>query len=142
MEVRRQTVVQAAGEGKLWREAVPGRKHPRLELAGVALHLVAVLVDASEEVGAAVDIEHDAAARVAAPLALVVVGPHLYPLGLERAAGLPPLPPLAAADLADAIGPQLRLEDGGGVRDLVLGDLLLLDLDPLRVRNPLRGEGL
>ena len=88
------------------------------------------------------DVEHDTPAGVVIPLALVVVGPHLDPLGLERAVGLPPLPPLPPADLADAVRAQLGLEHRRCMGDLVVGDLNLLDLDPLRMRHPLGRESL
>ena len=148
-EVSGKAVLQAAGERELGGQAVPRREDARLELAGMALHLVAVLVDAAEEVGAAVDVEHDpvatttSAAGIGLPLALVVVGPHLNPLRLElgaTAARLAPLPPFAAPDLADALGPELVVEETGGARQQLLADDGLLDLDPGGMRDPLRGE--
>jgi hypothetical protein len=60
MEVR--TVVETAWERKLGRESVFGRQHSSLELARMSLHLIAMLVDTAKEVGAAMNIEHDAVA--------------------------------------------------------------------------------
>jgi len=46
------TVVQTAGKGKLRCQPVSGRYHAGLELARMALHLIAVLVDAAKKIGA------------------------------------------------------------------------------------------
>lgn len=109
----------------------------------MALHLIAVHVDAAKEVCAAVNIEHDPPTGVLVLLPLVVVRPHLDPFGLQRAwVGLPPLPPLAPADLANALWSELGFEQAGGVLELVGRDSYVVDLDPLWVRDPLGREGL
>lgn len=142
VQIRCDAVLQAAREGELRCQAVPGSKDPGAELAGVSLHLISVLVDAAEEVAAAVDVHHDPCSNAASPLALVGVGAHLDPLGHQRRLGLSPLPPLAPADASDAILAKLGLEEGGGLAQVVIRDRGVLDLDVLRVRNPLGSEGL
>jgi len=142
VKVRGQAILQAAWEGKLRGQAVPRGKDPSLELSSVPLELIPVLVDASKEICAAVDVQHDALAGFAGFLPFVVVGPHLNPLRLERAVGFAPLPPLSAPNLADAVGSQLLLQRRGSMNQLVLGDLDFFDLDPLGMGNPLRGESL
>ena len=124
------------------REAVPRREDASIELARVPLQLIAVDVDAAEEVGAAVDVEHDPTPIVSGPLAREVVGTHFDPLGAQRAAGAPPLPPCLAADLLNACGAELLLDCGCGGGDLGLGDVDFVDLDPCWVGDVLCGEAL
>lgn len=69
------------------------------------LHFVA---DAAQVVGAAVQVKDDLGPGVVARLPVVVVGPHLDPLGADRAARLAPLPP-RPADAVQQVGPQLLL---------------------------------
>lgn len=142
VQVGGQAIVEAARERELRGEAVARCNYAGLELPGMPLELVAVLVNAAKIISASVNVQHDASTRLARLLALVVVGPHLDPLGTEGGVWLAPLPPLGAANLADALGSQLLLEEGCGADDLVLRDLDLLDLDPLRMRDPLGREGL
>ena len=89
------------------------------------------------------NVKHDPLAlRIVGLFALAVVGFHLDPLGLQGLSGLAPLPPIAAADLADAIGTQLLLQEGSGLVDLFTGYLDFVDANPLGMGHPLRGEGL
>lgn len=137
------TVHQPAWEGELGRQPVAGGQDAGLELARVALHLVAVLVDAAKVVSTAVDIQHDALALVRVePLAGVVVFAHLNPFGPERRVVAPPLPPRLAADGGDAGGAQLRANALGGVLQVGRGHGDVVDVDPVRHRHPLRREGL
>lgn len=52
------------------------------------------------------------------------------------------MPPRLAANLTDAILPELCLDQGSGLLLLFIGDRDLFDADPLRMRNPLGSEGL
>lgn len=139
-----EAVDEPAGEGELRGEAVFGGQQAGVELAGVALHLVAVLVDAAKVVGAAVHIQHDALAPgVGGAEAVLPVLAHLDPLGLEGLAALaPPLPPRMPADRLDALGAQLRAHEVGRALQLRVGDGWMVDVDPVRHGHPLRGEGL
>ena len=109
----------------------------------MSLQLIAVFVDTTEVIGTAMNIEHDPLGLgIAGRFALVVVGLHLDPFGLQGFPGFAPLPPIAAANLPDAIGTKLLLEKGSGLVELLTGDFDFLDANPLRMGNPLRGESL
>jgi hypothetical protein len=114
--------MQTAGKWKLRRQSVLGRNHPRLQLARMSLHLVAVLVDTAEEVCAAVHVQHDAVALCDVKLlAGVVVLAHLDPLGVQDCAVSPPLPPFLPANGLDALGTQLRVDELSRARQLSVG---------------------
>lgn len=106
------------------------------------LQLVSVHIDAAEEVGAAVHVEHDAAPLICCLLAREVVGAHLYPFCPQLAPGTSPLPPCFAADLVDALGTELRLDGCGGFGDLRQGDDDFIRLDPCWIGDFLGGEAL
>lgn len=143
VEVHGQTVLQATREWKLGREPVLGRYDSGLELAGMALHLVAVLVDATEEVGAAVHIQHDPVAfGYAQLLPRFVVLAHLDPLGLEGCAFPSPLPPRLPAHRFHAPGTQLLADVFGGSQRLAGGYVDHLHVHPARYWHPLRRKGL
>lgn len=143
VQIRRQTVLKSAREGELWRQSVVRREHPRLQLARVSLQLVPVHVHTSKEIRSSVDIEHNLLPGVVVLFPLVVVRAHLNPFGVEgTGVRLSPLPPLASTDLPYALRAELGFEDTRGVLELVGRDGHLVDLDPLGMRNPLRGEGL
>ena len=109
----------------------------------MSLQLIAVFVDTTEIIGTAMNVQHDPLAlRIVGLFALAVVGLHLDPLGLQGLSGLAPLPPIADANLPDAIGTKLLLEKGSGLVELLTGDFDFLDANPLRMGNPLRGESL
>lgn len=142
VQICRQTVVEAAREWKLRRQSVFRGKDSRLELAGMALHLIAMFIDAAEEICAAVDVHHDTLDGIAALLPLVGIRPHLDPFSLERRLWFPPLPPSPAAHLTDAVSPQLCRQQLGRARQMLLRYGHLVDLYPLRMRHPLGGERL
>jgi hypothetical protein len=52
--------MQTAWERELGRKSVLRRQYSSLELACMTLHLIAMLVDTTKEVGAAMNIKHDA----------------------------------------------------------------------------------
>jgi hypothetical protein len=52
------------------------------------------------------------------------------------------LPPIAPTDLADAVRAQLGFKEAGSVLELGGRDGDVVDLDPLRMRDPLGREGL
>jgi hypothetical protein len=108
----------------------------------MALYLVPVLIHAAKVVCAPVDIQHDAVAQVGVLLARLIVGLHLDPLGLERTLWLAPLPPLLAADLADAVRAELLDQEVGCLQKVLLRNLDMIDPYPLGVRHPLAREGL
>jgi hypothetical protein len=111
------TVVQATGEGELRRQPVSRRYHPGLELAGMSLHLIAVLVDAAEKVGAPMHVQHDAVALCDVQLlACIVVLAHLNPFGTQDGAVSSPLPPVLPADSRNASWSQLRADELGRSR--------------------------
>lgn len=137
-----QAVVQAAWERKLGRQPVPRRKRPGLELPRMSLQLVPVLVDTSKEISTSMDIEHDSVSRVACPLTLAMVVPHLDPLRLQCFPRYSPLPPLAPASFLDSIRTKLFLEQGTSSSKLGIGNRYFVDSDPLRMRYPLAGKSL
>jgi len=55
---------------------------------------------------------------------------------------LAPLPPLLPANAANAVGAELLRQERCCSREIRLGDVNLVDFDPLWVRDPLAGEGL
>ncbi len=142
VQVGCEAVVKAAGERKLGRQPVPRCKRPGLELPRMALQLVPVLVDTSKEIGTPVYIEHDSVSRVAFPLTLAMVMPHLDPLRLQLLPRHSPLPPLAPANFLDSIRTELVLEQGSSSSKLGIGNRYFGDSDPLGMRNPLAGESL
>lgn len=99
-----------------------------------------MLVDAAKEVCASMNVQHDAVAALFVLLSQVVIGSHLDPLGLEIRLGLAPLPPLSAADLANAALAQLLSYQLGGAGEMFRCYLDGLNLDPLGMGNPLCGE--
>lgn len=108
----------------------------------MALDLIAVFIDTPKVVAAPVDVKHNTISRVGALLAFIVVGFHFDPLGLERALWLAPLPPLLAANLTDPVRPELLSQEVCRAQQVRLRDLDMVDPDPLRVWDPLAGEGL
>ena len=52
------------------------------------------------------------------------------------------MPPIRAADFLEALRAELVDEGIGSLVKVVLGDLDVFDLNPLRVWDPLRCEGL
>jgi hypothetical protein len=99
-------------------------------------------VHAPKEVPPAMHIQHDPPPRVALPLPLVEIRPHLNPLSAHLAAGPAPLPPCPAADPLNAMRAQLRLYGVRAGPQMRLGNWDLLGLDPVRGGHPLRGEAL
>jgi hypothetical protein len=99
-----------------------------------------MLINASKEVGSAMNVHHDSSQRFARLLPLVGIGAHLNPLSLELGTRTPPLPPLPSSNLADAFGAKLLLDEVGGTSQVFVNYGSSFHLDPLRVRNPLRCE--
>lgn len=89
------------------RKTILGGKDPGFEFSRMALYLIAVGIDAAEEVCTAVDVQHDAVTFARGLLAPIEVPPHLDPLALELAGRTAPLPPLLPADARNAIRPEL-----------------------------------
>lgn len=89
-------------ERELWSESITRRKYSGPQLSGMSLHLVPVLVYASEEICTTMDIQHNSGPLVAFLFPSIVIASHLNPLGLELATLSSPLPPLASPNLIDA----------------------------------------
>ena len=85
-------------------------KDPRFQFSSMPLHLVAMLVDATEKVCSAVYVQHNSFPWITHALSRRVVLPHLYPLGLQHATFSPPLPPSSSSDLVDTSMAQLCLQ--------------------------------
>lgn len=140
MKVRRKRVLETAGEGKLGRQSIARRKHSSLELPSVPLHLIAMLIDAAEEVCAAVHIQHYAGALLARLFAIVVIGAHLDPLCFQRLVIASPLPPCFASHTVDTLVSELRDQCIGSFGAHFFWNSNLLRSNPARRRNPLCGE--
>jgi hypothetical protein len=106
----------------------------------MSLHLISMLINTSEEVSSTMHIQHDSAALVIVLLARVVVAAHLDPFSLELHPFTPPLPPFASANLIDTFVAELLDQDICSLGDLVGWYRHRVDLDPPRMRYPLRRE--
>ena len=66
----------------------------------MSLHLVSMLVHASEEIASTVDVKHDPSAFVVLLLAVIEVTTHLDPFAFENCTSfLAPLPPFIPSHL-------------------------------------------
>ena len=106
----------------------------------MALDLVAVGVNTSEEICPAVNVQHDAVALARALLAVVEVSAHLDPLRLEFSRRTAPLPPLLTTYARNPIGAELSGNSGRGGGEVSVRDDDGVELHPMRRRNPLAGE--
>ena len=129
--------MQSAGKRKLRRQSISRGQNAGFQLARMSLQLIPMLVHTPKEVCASVYVQHYALAGIIGSLALVIVGPHLYPLGPETRVLFPPLPPLATAHGANAFIAQLFLQQCGGAVQVLRRDDKIVHLDPLRDGDPL-----
>jgi len=137
------TIMESTGERKLGRKSVFGSEHPGLELARMPLHLVAVFVDAAEEIGAAVYVEHDAVTLGDVQLlSSVMVLSHLNPFSLQRSSFSAPLPPRCSAHGLDTPRSELCVDALRRPLELRRRYFHFFGVNPTWHGYPLRGEGL
>jgi len=116
-------------------QSVPRSEGAGLELAGMALNLVSMLVNAAKVVGAAVDVENHTARFLAFPLVEVLA--HLDTVGFENIVIAPPLPPIGPANFGYAFQAQLLDQMASGNGREMLRNIYVLHPDPVQNRNRL-----
>ena len=126
---------------KIMTEILPS-KYPSLQLSGMSLHLIPMLIHTAKEVCTAMYIQHDSLTLVILLLSLLMVGAHLDPFCLQVASWFSPLPPKPASHVLNPMMSQLLLYGIRCFRDMILGDLDFVDLDPSWIRHPLRRKAL
>jgi hypothetical protein len=113
MKVGSDTIVETAWKGELGSQTVSRSEYTSLQFSSVTLHLVAMLVDRTKVVGAAMDVENDAVALVIGSGSIVVVLAHLNPLALQGNLRSSPLPPFLTSDSLYTYRAKLGFEEIG-----------------------------
>jgi hypothetical protein len=99
-----------------------------------------MFVDAPEIIRTPVYVKHHTTQWFVILFPLIRIRPHLDPLSLQRAFRSSPVPPFPAANLTDAIRPQLSLYQFCCSAEVLVRNRDAFKLDPLRVRDPLSRE--
>lgn len=108
----------------------------------MALHLISVRINATEEVRASMHIEHDPFTRGTCASSGTVIALHLNPFRLQVPHGPAPLPPRLSSDAHDPSVPELRIDALCRVGEVFVRDSFFIDLDPVRGGDLLGREGL
>jgi hypothetical protein len=108
----------------------------------MALHLISVRINATEEVRASMHIEHDPFTRGIRASSGMVIALHLNPFRLQVPHGPTPLPPRLSSDAHDPSVPELRIDALCRVGEVFVRDSFFIDLDPVRGGDLLGREGL
>jgi len=134
--------VQTAGKWKLRSQSVSRRKHSRLKLSCVSLHLVAMLIHTPEIIRPAVDIQHTSCTVLTTQLSCSIIRPQLNPVRLQWCLDTAPLPPRWATYSLNACRSKLFLNVRGSSVDVVSRYRNIFCAYPVWCRHPLTGEGL
>lgn len=101
-----------------------------------------MLINAAEEVGSSMYVEHNPFAFLSARFPPSIVPSHLNPFSFQCAAFPSPLPPFLPSNLINTVVSQLRYNRVRCSRYAIMGYFFFVDLDPAWAGHPLRRETL
>ena len=119
-------------------------KHPRLELARMALYLIPMRINTPKEIRTTMHVQYNTVStgmmRFPDLLPLIVLTPHLNPFTIKVSHGSTPLPPILPTYSVNPLRTELLDQHFCGGRKVFVGDIGCLRPRPGRAGDPLAGK--